>query len=52
MQQLAILKFLLERTGLSAVLTHRLVGGTIQSQIQENQLIPEIMRWQKARARM
>jgi hypothetical protein len=49
--QLSISKFLLERTGLQGVLTHSFVGGTSHSQRQQDQLTPEITRWQKARAR-
>ena len=45
MPQLYISKFLLERTGLPGVLTHRLAEGTSHSQRQQNQLTPEITRW-------
>jgi hypothetical protein len=44
-------KFLPERTGLPAELTHRLAGGTSHSQSQQDQLTPEISRWRDARAR-
>ena len=40
-----------ERTGLPGVLTHRLAGGTSQSQRQQDQMKPEITRWLEARAR-
>jgi chromosome segregation ATPase len=49
--QLSIPKFLPERTGLPGVLTHRLTGGTNHSQRQQDQLTPEITRWQKANAK-
>jgi hypothetical protein len=49
--QLSIPKFLPKRTGLPGVLTHRLAGGTSHNQRQQNQLIPQIIRKQKARAR-
>jgi hypothetical protein len=49
--QLSITKFLLERTGLPEILTHRLAGKTSNSQREQDQLTPEITRWQKARAR-
>ena len=49
--QLSIPKFLPERTGLPGVLTHRLAGGTSHSQRQQDQLTPEITRWQEASIR-
>jgi hypothetical protein len=49
--ELSIPKFLLERTSLPGVLTQRLAGGTSHSQRQQDQLTPEITRWQEARAR-
>jgi hypothetical protein len=49
--QLSILKILLERTGLPGVLEHRLAGGTSHNQRQQDQLTPEITRWQEARAK-
>jgi hypothetical protein len=48
---LSISKLLPERTGLPGVLTHKLAGGTSHSQRQQDQLTPEITRWQEARAR-
>jgi hypothetical protein len=37
--------------GLTGVLTHRLAGGTSHSERQQDQLTPQITRWQEARAR-
>jgi hypothetical protein len=48
--QLSIPKFLTERTSLPQILTHRLAGGTSQSQRQQDQLTSKITRCQKARA--
>ena len=45
--QLSIPKFLPERTGLPGLPTHRLAGGTIHSQRQQDLLTPEITRLQK-----
>jgi hypothetical protein len=39
-----------ERAGLLGVLKHRLAGGTGRSQRQQDQLTPEITRWQEVRA--
>jgi hypothetical protein len=44
----SIPKVLLERTGLSGVLIHRLAEGTSHNQSQQDQLTPEITRWQEA----
>ena len=49
--QCFIAKFLPERIGLSGVLKHRLAGGTSQSQRQQDPLILETTRWQKASSR-
>jgi hypothetical protein len=49
--QLSISTFLSERMGLPGVLIHRLTEGTSHSQRQQNQLTPEINRWQEARER-
>jgi hypothetical protein len=42
---LSITKFYLDRTGLSGVLTYRLVGGTSHSQRQQDKLTLQITRW-------
>ena len=47
--QLSIPQFLPERASLPGVLTHRLAGGTSHSQRQQDQLKPEMTRWQEAR---
>jgi hypothetical protein len=39
--QVSIPKFLLKRTGLTGVLTHRLAGGTSHSQREQDHLTPE-----------
>jgi hypothetical protein len=49
--QFSIPKFLLGRTGIPGVLTHRLTRERSHSQRQQDQLTPEITRWQDARAR-
>ena len=49
--QLSISKFLPEKTGVSGVLIYRLAGQISHSQRQQNQLTPEINKWQKAKAR-
>jgi hypothetical protein len=49
MPQLSMLEFLPEGTGLPRVLTHRHAGGTSHSQRQQDQLKPEMTRWQEAR---
>ena len=49
--QFSIPKFVLGRTGLPGVLTHRLTGETSHSQRLEDQLTPEITGWQEARTR-
>ena len=49
--QLTIPKFLLERSGLPGVQTHRFTGRTSPSQSQHDQLTFKITRWQKASTR-
>ena len=47
--QLSIPKFLQERTGLPELLIHRLGGGKSHSKRQQDQLTPEITKWQEAK---
>jgi hypothetical protein len=49
--QFSIPKFLLEITGLTGLLTHRLAGGTSNSQREQDQLTEEITRLLMASAR-
>ena len=49
--QLSIPKFLLERIGLPRLWIPRLAGGTSHIQGQQDQLTPEIKRWQKTSTR-
>jgi hypothetical protein len=50
--QLSIPKFHLKRDGLPGVLTHRLTRGKSHSQRQQDQLTPQITKWQEASARI
>jgi hypothetical protein len=49
--QISIIIFILERTCLSEILTHRLARGISHNQRQKDELTPEIIRWREARTR-
>jgi hypothetical protein len=49
--QLSVLKSFQERADIPVVLTHRFTGGTNHNQRQQDQLKPEITRWQESKVR-